>query len=229
MSTVKVEPEDRLEESSSYRLTFPNMPARLKRAEQRAAAARMKEGDEDARNAVVCDLIPMAVGIAGRHSHREGRTDDALQAALAELVKVLPTHWDPDKSAVTTYSHWRIRGAIAGHVHAQVMAARGLSQPGHGDLMDLVPARDTRTIEPPSRELLAALAEAVDGLPEREAHVIRRRFGLDGRPPEQFTQIGERLGVSKERVRQIQEVALRQLRVVFRKRFAGRFDNEIEP
>jgi len=51
-----------------------------------------------------------------------------------------------------------------------------------------------------------------DVLMDVERHVIIRRYGLDGDEPETFQEIGERLGVSHQRVRQRQEDALKKLR-----------------
>lgn len=48
-------------------------------------------------------------------------------------------------------------------------------------------------------------------LTEREREVVQARFGFDV-PPEKLTEVGERLGVSAERVRQIEERALAKLR-----------------
>jgi RNA polymerase sigma factor (sigma-70 family) len=48
-------------------------------------------------------------------------------------------------------------------------------------------------------------------LTEREREVVRARFGFDA-PTEKLSQLGERLGLSAERVRQIEERALAKLR-----------------
>jgi RNA polymerase primary sigma factor len=48
-------------------------------------------------------------------------------------------------------------------------------------------------------------------LTEQEREVLNARFGFD-RPPEKLIEVGERLGVSAERVRQIEERALTKLR-----------------
>jgi RNA polymerase primary sigma factor len=53
---------------------------------------------------------------------------------------------------------------------------------------------------------------ALDSLAPREAEVIRRRFGLHGKPGETLRQIGEDLHLSHERVRQIEAEALAKLR-----------------
>jgi DNA-directed RNA polymerase sigma subunit (sigma70/sigma32) len=43
-------------------------------------------------------------------------------------------------------------------------------------------------------------------------HVLERRFGLDGTAPQTLEDLGTELGVTRERVRQIETRALRQLR-----------------
>lgn len=58
---------------------------------------------------------------------------------------------------------------------------------------------------------LAALEVRLSDLSPREAGILRRRFGLHGTLPETLEQIGNSIGVTKERVRQIEKKALRKL------------------
>ena len=58
----------------------------------------------------------------------------------------------------------------------------------------------------------AMLQRAMSALPERERHVIERRFGLNGHAAATLADIGDDLGVSAERVRQIEEQAKQRLR-----------------
>ncbi|MBS1889130.1 MAG: sigma-70 family RNA polymerase sigma factor [Actinobacteria bacterium] len=58
-----------------------------------------------------------------------------------------------------------------------------------------------------ARELLALLS----GLSERERSILRARFGLEGEPERTRTEIAESLGLSAERVRQIEQRALGKL------------------
>lgn len=64
----------------------------------------------------------------------------------------------------------------------------------------------------------ADLISVLDDLTENERVVLRRRFGLEGDEPETLEAIGRRLGLTRERVRQIETAALRKLRALLRAR-----------
>jgi RNA polymerase nonessential primary-like sigma factor len=81
-------------------------------------------------------------------------------------------------------------------------------------LIDLV--ADDSTTDPMdlalTHEADHLLAEGLGELPAREQEVLRGRYGLDGREAETLEAIAERLGLTRERVRQIQQEALTHLR-----------------
>jgi RNA polymerase primary sigma factor len=56
-----------------------------------------------------------------------------------------------------------------------------------------------------------ALAVALQALPERERHVLVLRYGLVDEEPKTLEEIGRRLGLTRERVRQIELESLRRL------------------
>lgn len=58
---------------------------------------------------------------------------------------------------------------------------------------------------------LENLARVLPDLPPRERQIITRRFGLDGEPPQTLEEIGRRLGITRERTRQLQTLALQRL------------------
>lgn len=74
-------------------------------------------------------------------------------------------------------------------------------------------------------DLPARLDEAMADLPDRERLILSRRYGLDGSAPETLGDIADDLGISAERVRQLQNAALTRLRVprklALLKAFAG--------
>jgi RNA polymerase primary sigma factor len=61
------------------------------------------------------------------------------------------------------------------------------------------------------------LQEMVKTLDPREATILRARFGLDGGPEKTLEEVGEKFGVTRERVRQIQNIALKKLRKMIEK------------
>jgi RNA polymerase primary sigma factor len=58
------------------------------------------------------------------------------------------------------------------------------------------------------------LAEAMLRLNPRMRRVLSLRFGLDGEPPQTLEEVGAGLGITRERVRQLESRALRELRAV---------------
>jgi RNA polymerase primary sigma factor len=60
--------------------------------------------------------------------------------------------------------------------------------------------------------------ELLKTLPEREAVILRQRFGLEGDSEKTLEEIGEKFGVTRERIRQIQNIALNKLRKMIEQR-----------
>jgi RNA polymerase primary sigma factor len=56
-----------------------------------------------------------------------------------------------------------------------------------------------------------AVRRAVAQLPDRQREVVRMRYGIDGHDPQRLSETGRALGISAERVRQIENDALRRL------------------
>jgi RNA polymerase primary sigma factor len=56
-----------------------------------------------------------------------------------------------------------------------------------------------------------ALRQALAALPDRERDVVLMRYGLGGTEPQTLEEIGRRLGLTRERVRQIEHESLRRL------------------
>ena len=81
-------------------------------------------------------------------------------------------------------------------------------------LGEVVP--DEKSVNPletlQSKSVVGDINVVLSKLEPREADIIRLRFGLEGRDPLTLEQVGEKIGVTRERVRQLQEQALRRLR-----------------
>jgi RNA polymerase primary sigma factor len=62
---------------------------------------------------------------------------------------------------------------------------------------------------------LDGLLEVLD---ERELKIIEARFGLNGQKPRTLEEVGQEFGVTRERIRQLQNIALKKLRRALQKR-----------
>jgi RNA polymerase primary sigma factor len=87
---------------------------------------------------------------------------------------------------------------------------------GDGESMYADLIEDERAESPDTQTANSAraveLQRALDELEPRMRHVVLRRFGLDGESPQTLEELGAELGITRERVRQIETRALRQLR-----------------
>jgi RNA polymerase primary sigma factor len=125
------------------------------------------------------------------------------QPSADELAKEL----DMDVSEVTYALE------IAGR-HVSMDAPFSQGEDNSNNLLDVIPneqeaAPDTSLM---SESLKSEIESALSTLTEREAIVIRYYFGLDTENSLTLEELGEKLNLTRERVRQIKEKALRRLR-----------------
>jgi DNA-directed RNA polymerase sigma subunit (sigma70/sigma32) len=62
------------------------------------------------------------------------------------------------------------------------------------------------------------LSELLEVLDNRERKIIFKRFGLDGGKPKTLEEVGKKFGVTRERIRRLQNIALVKLRRALAKR-----------
>lgn len=74
---------------------------------------------------------------------------------------------------------------------------------------DIIPAVELELIRDSFAKQVQDMVEELD---EKERDVMRMRFGLDGEEPRTLQEIGESLGLSRERIRQIESKAKEKLR-----------------
>lgn len=74
---------------------------------------------------------------------------------------------------------------------------------------ETIPSVELEMIRSSQEEQIRAMVAELD---EKEREVIRMRFGLDGEEPRTLQEIGDALGVSRERIRQIESRAKEKLR-----------------
>ncbi len=147
--------------------------------------------------------IPSHVGIRQRkiaQAERELKAElgrDATDAEVAPATGLKPTHIEEAREAMRTVVS--LDRPIGG---ADEETPFGALLPAEGD------GPDEEVAVSLDRE---AVRRAVAQLPERQREVVRMRYGIDGSEPQRLCEPGRPLGISAERVRQIENAALRRL------------------
>ncbi len=135
-----------------------------------------------------------------KKAQRQFACDHGRTATLAELAESL--QWSQDAVRLTLL---RVPRSIS--LEARVGSEQDTPL---GDLLEAT--TDTPEQSLTRQQLHSDLDALLDELSQREAEVIRLRFGLSDDTPRTLAQIGEGMQLSRERVRQIETRALHKLR-----------------
>jgi len=107
-----------------------------------------------------------------------------------------------------------IRKAVKAYHSPTQWSGGGGSDDGELTMSELV--ADTHNPTPDQlvrdNDEIRQLTELLSEIDEREARILKLRYGLDGEEPMTLKEIGQRIGLTRERVRQIEHEALRKLR-----------------
>ena len=72
------------------------------------------------------------------------------------------------------------------------------------------------------------ISDMISQLEEREEKIIRLRFGLDGDSPKTLEEVGSIFGITRERVRQLQNIAIKKMRNIMADKETQRTSQEIQ-
>jgi len=145
------------------------------------------------------------------HIHEEIRRLHNTEELLNDRLGRQPTDEEIAQELGMALSRVRWLRRIARHT---VSLETPIGEDGDNSLGDFVQDDDTSSpTEKASQTLLKQeVAKLLEHLKPREAEIIRLRFGfVDGRSYT-LKEVGEKLGITRERVRQIESKALRRLR-----------------
>jgi RNA polymerase primary sigma factor len=209
---------------------------RLTAEEERSLGARIQETqDEAAVRQLVEANLRFVVSYAKRYRGLGVSFLDLIHEGNLGLMEAA-RRFDPSRNVkFITYAVWWIREAM---MHALADQTRAFSFPpklfatlhnahddvslndpvgaagdGSRELIDLI-AQDNVPIEQEliDQDALHDLADALQELSGKEREVMELRFGLEDDEPRTLQEIGDRLHLSRERVRQIESRAKDKLR-----------------
>jgi RNA polymerase primary sigma factor len=145
-------------------------------------------------------------------SEREQKLRRAERELQAKLGR------DPDEKEVARAAKLPLKQVREVRQAARAVTSldRPVGEEGDATYGDIVAREEAPPPEEEVRVMLGreALHRAIAELPEREREVVKLRYGLNGDgDPASLEEIGRRLGLTRERVRQIEAVALERLAV----------------
>jgi RNA polymerase primary sigma factor len=145
-----------------------------------------------------------------------GKLKEAQTDLTAKLGRKPDISEIADEMELPTHNLMNIRKAM----NSSYSTEQGLGNDLMCTLSDFL--QDNRVVPPEEaffkKIQIDRIRELLDAISEREAEVLRMRFGLDSREPMTLREIGEQLSITKERVRQIERRVLRKLNHILTKR-----------
>ena len=146
--------------------------------------------------------------------------EDLLSIGTIGLIKGISS-FNPDKGArLATYAARCIENEILMYFRSQkkTQGEASLSESIETDkdgnslmLMDVVGVDDTMLEDLHDRDSALRLHRVAECLTEREAQIIRKRYGLGGTQPYTQREIAKELGISRSYVSRIEKRALEKL------------------
>jgi len=133
--------------------------------------------------------------------------DDLLQEGRLGIVKAIEDFRPERGRNFFMFANWHIRTRVRRLIMRQIR----IHEVPSGDSSFFECTQETQdTVE--TDEDRKTIKEALSYLSDNDRRVLEMRFGFDGQEPCTFQQIGNTLGISRQRVQQIEANALRRLK-----------------
>jgi RNA polymerase sigma factor (sigma-70 family) len=160
--------------------------------------------------------LRLVISIANKHTGGGANLSDLVSVGNFSLVRAVEKFDYTRGFRFATYASWIIAKDYARKIPAETARLGKVTTASLADVqhdLRITKAADFAAVERARKSLIGVIE---DNLDRRERHIILNHFGLLGSSIKKKTktlkQIGEELDLSKERVRQIELVALQKLR-----------------
>jgi RNA polymerase sigma factor (sigma-70 family) len=176
---------------------------------------RLGEDALAVKNQIIRSNLRLVVSIAKRHVGPSNNFFELVSDGNMSLIRAVEKFDFSRGNKFSTYASWAIMKNFARTIPEENYR-RDRFVTGHEEMFEA--AADNRTDEHEYESALKRMQEAVKGmlgrLDERERKIIISRFGLGGANEQTLEQLGRELGITKERVRQIESRAQDKLRKI---------------
>ena len=202
-----------------------SFPRPLRPEEEREYVERWLSGDLEARNKLIEHNLRLVAHIIKKYYTQSEDQDDLISIGTIGLIKGVSTY-RPDRGVrLATYASKCIENEILMHFRSTKKSAADLSlsdsldsdgDGGNLSLMDVIAQEDEMLERVDLLESCSHLSAYIDrALTEREARVIRLRYGIGGGKPLSQRETAQRCGISRSYVSRIEKRALEKLREAF--------------
>ena len=187
---------------------------------------QLQEEALEVRNQIIEANLRLVFSLAKRYaSVGSAAFDEFMGEGHVTLMRAVEKFDFSRGVKFSTYATWAVVNGCNALLKKQNPSNRQSFQPVDGVEDSLADHRTTSGEERSVQELRHAVGELLLGLNSRERAIIEARFGFDLNQSPTLKQLGEGLGISKERVRQLQQRALEKLRVLAESRKVELPDN----
>lgn len=199
-----------------------SFPRPLRAEEEREYLQRMEQGDMQARDALIEHNLRLVAHIIKKYYTQDRDQDDLLSIGTIGLIKGVSTFKANKNVRLSTYLSRCIENEVLMHFRAsrklqgEISLSDSLDTDQDGNslsLMDVISVDDTMLEDLHVKESCAKVRRCVENcLDEREADIIRLRFGLDGTPSLAQREIAAKYGISRSYVSRLEKKAVEKLR-----------------
>jgi RNA polymerase primary sigma factor len=176
---------------------------------------RLQEEALAVKNQVIRANLRLVVSIAKRHVGPSNNFFELVSDGNMSLIRAVEKFDFSRGNKFSTYASWAIMKNFARTIPEENYR-RDRFVTGHEEMFEA--AADNRTDEHEYESALKRMQEAIKGmldrLDDRERLIITSRFGLGGTAERTLEQLGRELGITKERVRQIESRGVEKLRKI---------------
>lgn len=198
-----------------------SFPRPLSREEEADCLRRMAEGDIEARNTLVEHNLRLVSHVMKKYYAQADDMDDLLSIGTVGLIKGVDSYRADKGVKLSTYCSRCVENEVLMYFRSRRRAQGELSlsealegdEDGSLSILDVIADEEDLAERVGDRELCEKLRTLLSrALSEREATIIRLRYGLGGAEALTQKQTAERVGVSRSYVSRIEKKALEKLR-----------------